>query len=166
MLDILKYPHQILRKRSKKINDFHAPERQVFFKNLKETMVSADGLGLASNQVGLDIKVMAVNHKDGVMIIANPFIYWKSFKKNQGEEGCLSFPEIFGFVNRSNTVRLFYRDEHGVLKHLRATGLLARVIQHEADHLKGVLFIDKINRYTRGEKKVAELKSQANKNEL
>ena len=166
MLDILKYPHKILRKRAKKINDFHTPERQVFFKELKETMVSADGLGLASNQVGEAIRVMAVNHKDGVMIIANPFIYWKSFKKNQGEEGCLSFPEIFGFVNRSNTVRLFYKDEHGALKHLKANGFLARVIQHEADHLKGVLFIDKINRYTRGEKKVAELKTQAKANEL
>jgi peptide deformylase len=166
MLDILKYPQQILRERSKKINDFHSSERQVFFKELKETMVSADGLGLAANQVGEAIRVMAVNHKDGVMIIANPFIYWKSWQKNQGEEGCLSFPEIFGFVNRSNTVRLFYRDEHGTLRHLKANGLLARVVQHEADHLKGVLFIDKINRYTRGEKKVPELKNLAKANEL
>jgi len=166
MLEILKYPHKILRKRAKKINYFHTPERQVFFKELKETMISADGLGLAANQVGLDIKVMAINHKDGAMIIANPFIYWKSFKKNQGEEGCLSFPNIFGSVNRSNNIRLFYRDEHGVLKHLKANGLLARVIQHEADHLRGILFIDKISRYTKGEKMVSELRNKAKADEL
>jgi len=165
-MNILKYPNKILRTKSNKITDFKNPSKQSFFNDLKKTMQTADGLGLAANQVGETIRVMAVNCQNGPLIICNPFIYWKSWKKNLAEEGCLSFPGIFGSVNRNNQLYLFYRDELGKLKHLRASGLLARVILHENDHLNGRLFIDKITKYSSGEKQLIELRNQAQNDEI
>lgn len=153
MLDIIKYPNKILRIRSKRVKNILTGEIQELAKELKETMVTADGLGLSANQINKDLRMLAINHQDGPQIVINPFIYWKSWKKNEAEEGCLSFPGVFGLVWRSKKIRFFYRDEKNRLRHLVATELLARVLQHEIDHLNGILFIDKITKYIRGEEK-------------
>jgi len=136
------------------------PEIQSFIADLKETMLKEDGIGLAANQLNKDWRMLAVNYKNKPKIFINPRIYYKSWAKEIGEEGCLSFPGIFGMVKRPICIRLLYRDSKGRLRHLRAKGLLARVLQHEVDHIKGILFIDKIIKYTKGRKKLEELKKQ------
>jgi len=157
MLDIIKYPDKILRKKVKRVSNISSDEIQNLIAEMKETMIASDGLGLAANQVNKDLKILVVNTKDGAKAFINPFIYWKSFKKCVAEEGCLSFPNIFGTVRRPERTRLFYSDEQGKLRHLASEGLIARVLQHEIDHLNGVLFIDKIIEYTTGEAKAKEL---------
>lgn len=165
MLEIVKYPKKILRQKSRKVKDILRPEIQKFIGELAEIMQKADGLGLAANQVNQDIRILAVNAKDGPKVFINPFVYLRSFKKDTGEEGCLSFPGVFGLIKRPLKVRLFYRDEKGKLRHLKASGLLARVLQHEIDHLNGVLFIDKMIKYVQGEEKIKEWRQQANADE-
>lgn len=165
MLEIVKYPSKILRQRSKKVTNIKSDEVQTFIKELKETMLAADGLGLAANQVNKDWRVLAVSHKDGPKIFINPIICWKSFKQGAMEEGCLSFPQVFGLVRRSNKAWVFYRDENARLRFVKADGLLARVLQHEIDHIRGVLFTDKIFKYTKGENQVGEWIKQAKDDE-
>lgn len=109
---------------------------------MKKIMKKYNGVGLAANQVGVKkrIFVMEVNNKSYVCI--NPKII-KRGKEELMEEGCLSVPNKWGEVLRSNFVVLKYQNLWGKEKTLRAKGLLAQVIQHEVDHLDGILFIDK-----------------------
>lgn len=165
MLHIIKYPHKILRKKVKKALNITGAEIQDLIAEMKEIMIKADGIGLAANQINKDVRILVVNTKDGAKAFINPFIYWKSFKKCLAEEGCLSFPGIFGIVRRPEQARLFYRDEQGKLKHLSSKGLIARVLQHEIDHLNGILFIDKMIEYTTGEAKVKKLIQEAENDE-
>lgn len=166
MLEIVKYPQRILRQKSRKVKGILRPEIQAFVRELAETMLASDGLGLAANQVNQNIRILAVNTKAGPQVFINPFIYFRSFKREAGEEGCLSFPGVFGLIKRSQRVRLFYCDEKGKIRHLKASGLLARVLQHETDHLNGVLFIDKVVKYIKGEEQVKEWMSQAKADEV
>jgi peptide deformylase len=166
MLKIIKYPNKILRKRSSRVKDFLSPELQQFIKELKETMLTEDGIGLAANQVDKDLQILAVRTDEGAVAFINPVIYYKSFGRDLAEEGCLSFPDIFGIIRRSKSIRLFYRDEQGKLRHLKAKGLLARVLQHEVDHLRGVLFIDKMVKYTNGQELVLKMREQASVDEI
>lgn len=156
MLKIIKYPNNILRAKSRKVKNIQNPEIQKIIAEMKQTMLGSDGLGLAANQINLDLKILIANQNGIATAFINPFIYFKSFKKNFAEEGCLSFPNVYGIVKRPVKIMLFYKDEHGRLRHIKADGLLSRVLQHEIDHLKGVLFIDKITNYTHGEKIVKE----------
>ncbi len=156
MFKIVKYPSPILRQKAVKVKNIPDPLIQRFIKELSETMIKEDGIGLAANQVASGLKVLAVKYQDGVKVFINPFIYYKSWASETAEEGCLSFPGVFGLIKRSKNACLFYRDEQGRLRHLKAKGLLARVLQHELDHLNGVLFIDKMVKYTHGEDKVKE----------
>ncbi|MDP2586525.1 MAG: peptide deformylase [Candidatus Komeilibacteria bacterium] len=165
MLEIVKYPSKILRTRSTRVTDIKSAEVQSFIAELKETMLAADGLGLAANQVNKDWQILTVSHKDGPKVFINPVICWKSFKKNNMEEGCLSFPQVFGLVRRSKKAWVIYRDENARLRFIKADGLLARVLQHEIDHIRGVLFTDKIFKYTKGEKQVQEWIKQAKDDE-
>ncbi|MBU1037004.1 peptide deformylase [Patescibacteria group bacterium] len=168
MLKIVEYPHKMLRKRCQKlkVKDIQDPQIQELFSEMKETMVKKDGIGLAAPQVDKNLRLLVVNLKDGPSVFINPRIYWKSFfKRNIVEEGCLSFPEIFGLVKRLAWIYVSYFDQQGKFQLLKAEGLLARVLLHEIDHLNGVLFIDKIIKYTKGEDKIKKLKEQAKSNE-
>ncbi len=157
LLEIVKYPVKVLRQRSKKVANIQSAEVQTFIKDLKETMAEAEGLGLASNQVNKAWQILAVNHKDGPKVFINPVILWKTYyKKCVIEEGCLSFPDVFGLVKRPIKAWVLYRDENNRWRFLKADGLLSRVLQHEIDHIRGILFIDKIFKYTKGEKEVKE----------
>jgi len=168
MLNLVKYPNRILRQRSRKVKvkDIPTPGFQQFLKDLGQTMLKEDGLGLAANQLNQDLRAFSVNFKDKPKSFINPFIYYKSFVGETGEEGCLSLPGVFGTVKRPKKVRLFFRDELGRLRHLVAKGLLARVVLHETDHINGVLIIDRISKYHVGRKKVQEWKNQARVNEI
>ncbi len=162
MLEIVEYPNKILRQKSRKVKDVLNPEIQQLIFELTETMKKADGIGLAAPQIGKNWRILAVNSKDGSLVIINPRIVWRSFfKKSAFEEGCLSFPGIFGLVKRSKWVKLRYLDKDGRLQKLKAEGLLATVLQHEIDHLKGVLFIDRIIKYSKGQSRAEGLMEQA-----
>ena len=107
------------------------------------TMKSAKGLGLAAPQVGISLRVFVVDIEEKISVFINPEV--KDFSKESGpfEEGCLSVQKTWGPVIRPKKLTIKALDENGKLVKIRAKGLLARVIQHELDHLSGVLFIDK-----------------------
>jgi peptide deformylase len=119
-----------------------------------ETMYDAPGIGLAAIQVGVPARVvtMDLSKKEGPQeprVFINPEILWKSEEKSLYEEGCLSIPEFYADVERPAKVRVRYLDLDGNEKEIEAEGLLATCLQHEIDHLNGVLFIDHISRLKR-----------------
>ena len=121
--------------------------------NMAETMYKADGVGLAAPQIGVNkcIVVMDVGDENGLIEMVNPEIVEKEGSMIDSE-GCLSVPNVFGDVERFEKVTVEYLNRWGKKKHLTATGLLSRCIQHETDHLKGVLFIDIAKSIRQGDK--------------
>jgi len=123
--------------------------------DLVETMHTAPGIGLAAPQVGVLKRVLVVDiAKEGEepapLRMANPEVLWRSDELASFEEGCLSLPDHYADVLRPRECRVRYLDEHGELRELVAEGLLATCIQHEIDHLDGVLFVDHISALKRG----------------
>jgi peptide deformylase len=146
ILKIITNPDPILRKKSKEISLKEISGRG-FIKlvsSLKKTMLETDGAGLAAPQIGKNIRLAVVNSKDGPICLINPNIMKKSWAKEAGQEGCLSIPGIFGNVKRPKKITLIYYDQTGKKIKQTAQGLMARVMQHEIDHLDGILFIDKM----------------------
>ena len=109
--------------------------------DMAETMYEANGVGLAAPQVGLPIRAVVIDVGDGLLELINPVITYREGTELDSE-GCLSLPDIFGEVERSAKVKVEFMDRRGKKKHVTGTGLLARCIQHELDHLEGTLFID------------------------
>jgi peptide deformylase len=123
--------------------------------DLLETMYHAIGIGLAAPQVGEAVRVLVVDvAREGEdpqpMRIANPEILWRSPEKVTANEGCLSLPEHYADVERPAVIRLRYLDHENELRELEASGLLATCLQHEIDHLEGLLFVDHISTLKRG----------------
>jgi peptide deformylase len=145
ILTILTIPNPILRKKSEEVSSEKITEKklQTLALNMAKTMKEKDGIGLAAPQVGENVRLITVNTKDGILILFNPKITKKSFAKEWAEEGCLSVPGIYGKVKRNKKINCIYLDISGEKRKISAEGLLARVIQHEIDHLDGILFIDK-----------------------
>ncbi len=145
ILKIMVNPEPILRQVAKEINkkDLETAWMRDFFVDMAETMVNRDGIGLAAPQVDKSIRLIVVSTKTGPMIMINPVITKKSLAKEWDEEGCLSVPHTFGQVKRHHLIRVKFIDEAGQDRQIEAKGLLARVMQHEIDHLDGILFIDK-----------------------
>lgn len=143
MLDIITNPNPILRKKAVKIDDPLSSDIQKLIPEMIETMLKKDGVGLAAPQIGQSIRLITVHHKDKELVMINPQFTKKSLVKEIDEEGCLSVPNVFGDVKRCKRVTVKYIDENGKEQKLSGEGLLARVIQHEVDHLDGILFIDK-----------------------
>ena len=119
-----------------------------------ETMYDAPGIGLAAIQVGVPQRVVTMDlskkeEQQEPRVLINPEILWRSDEKATYEEGCLSIPEFYEEVERPAQVRVKYLDLDGKEHHLEANGLLATCLQHEIDHLNGVLFIDHISRLKR-----------------
>lgn len=118
-------------------------------------MYRAPGIGLAAPQVGIAKRVIVLDIADkeappAPLAMANPEILWKSEETVVWEEGCLSVPEHYADVKRPSKVRVRYLDRENEIREIEAEGLLATCIQHEMDHLEGVLFIDKISALKRG----------------
>ncbi len=145
ILPIVINPNPILRKKSLEIslNSIKNKEFQHFCQDLALTMIKKDGVGLAAPQVSKNIRIIVVNTKNGPVCMINPQITKKSWKKEWEEEGCLSIPDTFGKVKRNKKIQCIYLDKNGKKNKIAAFGLLARIIQHEVDHLDGILFIDK-----------------------
>ena len=106
-------------------------------------MLKTDGVGLAAPQIGKNIRLAVINSKDGVFCLINPKLTKKSWARELAQEGCLSIPGVFGKVKRHKKISLAYYDGDGKKTKLTASGMMARVIQHEIDHLDGILFTDK-----------------------
>ncbi len=136
-------PHPLLHQKATPITAFN-DDLKTLAQDMKETMVKENGVGLAAPQIGQLVRVFVVAHKDGARVFINPEIIKKSFRTNVDEEGCLSIPGVFGPVRRHTSVTLQYYDEHGVLYKEKVDGFYARVIQHEYDHLEGILFTEKL----------------------
>lgn len=119
--------------------------------DMAETMYQNDGVGLAAPQIGKSIRLVVIDCQDdhGLIELINPVI---TFREGTAldTEGCLSVPNIFGEVERSARVKVEFLNRRGKKQHLTATGLLARCIQHELDHLEGQLFIDVAKSIRRG----------------
>lgn len=148
MLKIITNPNLILRQKSLDVADVSAGKIQELIPAMLETMMEADGVGLAAPQVGQNVRLIVINHQDSPLAMINPKIIKKSLLKEWGEEGCLSVPGRFGEVKRFKKIKAEYLDSAGEKKQIDAQGLLARVIQHEVDHLDGILFIDKARKIT------------------
>lgn len=123
--------------------------------NMLETMHAAPGIGLSAVQVGVlkRIIVLDVSPKEGEshpLRLVDPKITWYSEETIVFDEGCLSFPDHFGDISRPEAVILRYNDEHNQPQTIEAAGLLARCIQHEVDHLDGVLLVDHLSALRRG----------------
>ena len=123
--------------------------------DMLETMYHAIGIGLAAPQVGVAQRVLVIDcardgEKPQPMRIANPEILWSSPTLMVANEGCLSLPEHYAEVQRPEAIRLRYLDHENEIREIEATGLLATCLQHEIDHLDGVLFVDHISTLKRG----------------
>ncbi len=145
MLDIVTLGDDVLRERVDEIQDING-EIAELAQHMLSTMYTGDGVGLAAPQVGL-LKSLFVCHVNGDQprVFINPQIIGTSQEMLSYEEGCLSIPGVYGDVIRPATITVQAINERGKPFKVDAEGMLARVIQHEMDHLKGVLFIDHLD---------------------
>ena len=144
-LPLVTLPNAQLRRRSEEVNpaDIDKPEFQAWLDDLVHTMYKADGIGIAASQVGRNIRVFVAVDKDAPHIVINPVLVKKSWRMEDGEEGCLSVPGKYGVVRRYGAFKVRGLDRRGEKIVLDARGFFARVLQHELDHCDGVLFIDR-----------------------
>ena len=148
--EILTEPNKLLRQISKPVETVGKAEQKLM-NDMLETMYSAKGIGLAAIQIGVPkrIIVMDISKEEGKknpMYFVNPKIINRNNENNTYEEGCLSVPDQFAEIDRPSKCELEYLDYNGNKKILRAEGLLATCIQHEIDHLQGILFIDYLSK--------------------
>tara|TARA_Y100001978_G_C23524577_1_gene351949 strand:+ start:123 stop:731 length:609 start_codon:yes stop_codon:yes gene_type:complete len=147
-LEIFKLGSQTLRTNAKRISKVDIDTRALA-KDMLQSMYAAKGIGLAAPQVGIskELLVIDVNFEDSAaepLILINPEITSFGTTLNSYEEGCLSIPGVYLNVVRPSTIKLKFRDEMGRPRKMNADGLLARCIQHEVDHLRGILFLDRV----------------------
>jgi peptide deformylase len=165
--DILVIPDKRLRAVSKPVETVNAQVRALA-EDMLETMYEAPGIGLAAIQVGEPLRLVTMDlaKKDegkAPQVFINPEIVWSSDETNVHEEGCLSIPEYYEDVERPAKVRVKYLDLEGKPHEVEAEGVFATCIQHEIDHLNGVLFIDHISKLKRDRviKKYTKIAKQA-----
>ena len=148
MLEIIHYPDPILRNVSTAIPEI-TPEIRELAEEMFETMYENIGVGLAAPQIGQNIRLFVVDvredEKPSKMVFVNPVITARSKQKVKAEEGCLSLPDIAANVARPECITVKALNLDGEEFVLEATGFLARCIQHEYDHLEGIVFTDKVS---------------------
>lgn len=143
MRKIITHPHPTLRRKAKPIKDISDERIQALIPEMVDIMMKNDGVGLAAPQIDESIRLVTIRYRDDSLALINPTITNKSILKEIDEEGCLSVPSVYGMVKRCKKITVKYQDPSGKIRKLTGEGMLARVIQHEVDHLDGVLFIDK-----------------------
>jgi peptide deformylase len=144
---------KILRQVSKPVRSVDEGVRAVF-DDMLETMYKAPGIGLAAVQIGVPQRLVVLDvaregEEKRPLFLANPEVTWASEEFGEYEEGCLSIPEFFDLVQRPRDVKVRYLDRLGEPREMAASGLLATCLQHEIDHLNGILFIDRISKLKR-----------------
>ncbi len=151
---ICKYGEKILHRKTRKVSfDELKKDLPALLADMFETMDAVGGIGLAANQIGLDLRLAAVKIKrEGAepvsIVIINPEIVEKSGSLYE-EEGCLSFPGLFAKVRRAAKVKVRALNEKGLPIEINAEGLFAKALQHEMDHLDGIVFIDRLQLMSR-----------------
>ncbi|MBP9706232.1 MAG: peptide deformylase [Oligoflexales bacterium] len=162
ILKIVEWPNKVLETKASEVTVFNEAV-QKFVKNMHETMIASNGIGLAANQVNslqriITIKIPFAGHRyekeekeerlwwhDKDFTFINPVITKKQGKIKY-QEGCLSFPQIYDYVDRASEVWVQAKDEKGVDFEVHATGLFAVCLQHEIDHIDGIVFINRMSR--------------------
>ena len=147
---ILTEPNKLLRQISQPVERVGDAERELM-NDMLETMYAANGIGLAAIQIGVPKRIIVMDlskeeNKKLPMYFVNPLIIKKNEEKTIYEEGCLSVPNQFAEIQRSSKCEVEYLDFNGDKQNLKAEGLLATCIQHEMDHLEGILFIDYLSK--------------------
>ena len=162
---IITEPNKILRQKSKDVISVGKDEQKLM-DDMLDTMYAANGIGLAAIQIGIPKRIIVMdickeNNKKEPRFFVNPIIKNKDPFKATYEEGCLSVPNQFAEVDRPSKCEVEYLDYNGNKQLLKAEGLLATCIQHEMDHLEGILFIDYLSKLKRSMiiKKLSKLKS-------
>ena len=169
LLDVIKYGHPVLRQKGARIESI-TPEIKKLIADMFETMEAKHGVGLAAQQIGQPIQLTVIDVREAKdrpswleldgkpadvneimpLVLINPEIK-PDGEPATGGEGCLSFPEIFAEITRPESVAVKALNAKGKPIEFRCGGLLARVVQHEVDHLNGILFIDRMDRKTKEE---------------
>ena len=170
ILEIVKYGNPVLRQKGAKIGGI-TPEIKKLVADMFETMEANHGVGLAAQQIGRALQLTVIDVRGAQkerpstlelagkpadiseimpLVLINPVVTPVN-EKAKGSEGCLSFPEIFGEINRPESVDVTALNEKGKPISFRCGGLLARAVQHEADHLNGILFIDRMDKKVKAE---------------
>ncbi len=149
---VLTYREPSVRQRSVEVpaEEITTKEFQDYLDKLISTMIVTDGIGIASPQVGINKRVAIVTIGKEIVAMVNPEIVKKSEATIESEEGCLSVPGVYGNVTRAKTVTVKALTRHGRRADYQLKKMDAVVAQHEIDHLDGILFIDKVNKITRG----------------
>lgn len=166
-LKVYEYPHPVLKQKAEKVGGVD-DEMRKFLDDMLETMYAENGCGLAAPQVGVSKRVVVIDiahegEEPNPLYMVNPEIIWKSEEKEVCEEGCLSLPTLRAEVERPASVRIKYLDYNGDECELCAKDFLAVAVQHELDHLDGVLYIDHVSRLKRQMliKKLNKIRSEA-----
>ena len=147
-MEVLVYPDPVLRRGGKAVTTFDADLRALADR-MMEAMYEEGGVGLAAPQVGIEHKLLVLNptgskkDRSGDLVLCNPKLTKKKGREF-GEEGCLSFPDIHAEVERWVDITVTYQDLDGKEQTMAANGWLARIVQHEMDHLDGVFFVDRL----------------------
>ena len=153
-LKVYEYPHPILREHASKVEKVDNETRKLL-DDMLETMYVESGVGLAAPQVGVSKRMLVIDYERDEenpgkpIYMINPEIIWASDEKVCGEEGCLSVPGMRAEVERFAKVRVRYLDYHGKEQEVLAEDFFAIVVQHEMDHLDGILYIDHLSRLKR-----------------
>ena len=163
---ILTEPNKFLRQVSKPVEKVGDEERKLM-DDMLDTMYAAPGIGLAAIQIGIPKRIIVMDisrdeNKKEPLYFVNPVIKNKNENKSRYEEGCLSVPDQFAEIERPKTCEVEYFDYYGKKQILKAEGLLATCIQHEIDHLEGILFIDYLSKLKKSMiiKKLSKFKSK------
>jgi|SRR6478735_340441 len=153
MFDIVKYPDPILGRQCDDVTVF-GQELKALVDRMAETMYSLEGIGLAANQIGLSQRLVLVDPSAGdvsseFVALVNPRVKWVSSEREFVKEGCLSLPGTLLAVSRPIACDVEYLDLDGAIRLIRCTGLKARIVQHEIDHLLGVTMFDRVGPLSR-----------------
>lgn len=141
LLEIIKAGHPTLKQMAQPV-EFVNKNLRTFLDDMAETMYKSDGVGLAAPQVNKSLRILVCDDGNGLLELINPVIVRRDGEQ-VGIEGCLSVPGYFGDVKRSQAITVEAINRHNKKIRLKADGFLARIIQHEIDHLDGILFIEK-----------------------
>ena len=168
ILDIRLIPDHVLRKKAEEVEG-PSDEIITLLNDMAETMYNAPGIGLAANQVGVLKRLIVIDcsteeEEPNLLKMINPEIITSTNEKSELEEGCLSIPEHKSNVVRPSKVEVSYMNLNGETEKLTAEGLLSACLQHEIDHLNGILFIDHISRLKR-DMIIRKVKKQLRENE-
>lgn len=158
ILNIVSLPQAVLRHKARKVSDF-GPDLQTLVDDMIDTMRQAPGVGLAAPQVGESSRLIVVEYGDEdndeipakLYVMVNPEITRTSQETVLGTEGCLSVPGIQGDVERFDSITVKGLNRHGQPMTVKAKGWLARIFQHEIDHLDGILFVDRAEKLWQAE---------------